>query len=423
MRLSLGRLRSVRRTEPAPDPLALEGEEPDSVAAEHRSLNQGVDRAEIIGDGVRWLASWSLRLIVILVATWLLLIVVGKFWSAVLPVLLALIASTLLWPPTRWLRKHGFSPTWSAVTSLVGGLALIIGIFAALAPSVIDQTPALSSNAIQGVNQVRNWLQGPPFNVRPDQIDDAVKAITDRLQSSGEQIASGVFSGVATAGSVLITLVVSLILTFFFVKDGYRFLPWSRRNFGRGAGAHATELLTRVYGTLGGFIRTQAIVSAVDSTFIGVGLLILGVPLVGPLVVLTFFGGFIPIVGAFVAGTLAVLVALVTKGVTAAIIALIIIIAVQQIEGHILQPLLQSRSMRLHPAIVLLAIAAGGDEFGIIGAFLAVPLAATAAVVWRYLAEQIDLRTGDVVPDDLTPLTSEGRAAHEAAAAHARTTD
>lgn len=423
MRLPLNGLRSVRRTEPNADPLAQADETPHPEQADTRTENHGVDRADVIGDGVRWLASWSLRLILILVATWMLLQIVGKFWSAILPILLALIASTLLWPPTRWLRKHGFSTTWSAVTSLVGGFLLIGGIVAALAPSVIDQTPALSANAIKGVEQVRNWLQGPPLNVQPQQIDDAVKAITGRLQSSGEQIASGVFSGVATAGSVLITLVVSLILTFFFIKDGYRALPWARRNFGRGAGAHATELLTRVYGTLGGFIRTQAIVSAVDSTFIGIGLLLLGVPLVGPLVVLTFFGGFIPIVGAFVAGTLAVLVALVTKGLTAAVIALILIIAVQQIEGHILQPLLQSRSMRLHPAIVLLAIAAGGDEFGIIGAFLAVPLAATVAVTWRYLAEQIDLRTGDAVPDDLTPLTSEGRAAHEAAAAKVRIAD
>lgn len=416
MRLPSKGVRSVAPSEPDPDPLADQDEIPDPAVAVERTPNEGVDRAQIIGDGVRWLASWGLRLIVILVATWMLLQVIGRFWSAVLPVLLALIASTLLWPPTRWLRKHGFSVTWSAVTALVGGLALIIGIFAALAPSVVDQAPELSENAIKGVNQIRNWLQGPPFNVRPDQIDDAVKAITDRLQSSGEQIASGVFTGVATAGSVLVTLVVALILTFFFIKDGYRFLPWARQTFGRGAGAHFTEVLTRVYGTLGGFIRTQAIVSAVDSICIGIGLLLLGIPLVGPLVVLTFFGGFIPIVGAFVAGTLAVLVALVTKGLTAAIIALVLIIAVQQLEGHILQPLLQSRSMHLHPAIVLLAIAAGGDTFGIIGAFLAVPLAASAAVIWRYLSEQIDLRTGDAAPEDLTPLTPEGKLAQEAAA-------
>ncbi|WP_291521519.1 AI-2E family transporter [Branchiibius sp. NY16-3462-2] len=416
MRLPTKGVHTVQRSEPDPDPLAEQDPAPRADQAIERTTNEGVDRAQIIGDGVRWLASWGLRLIIILIATWMILEVIGRFWSAVLPVLLALIASTLLWPPTRWLRKHGFSVTWSAVTALVGGLALIIGIFAALAPSVVDQAPQLSANAIKGVNQIRNWLQGPPLNVRPDQIDDAVNAITQRLQSSGEQIASGVFSGVATAGSVLITLVVALILTFFFVKDGYRFLPWARQTFGRGAGAHFTEVLTRIYGTLGGFIRTQAIVSAVDSTFIGIGLILLGVPLVGPLVVLTFFGGFIPIVGAFVAGTLAVLVALVTKGLTAAIIALIIIIAVQQIEGHVLQPLLQSRSMRLHPAIVLLAIAAGGDTFGIIGAFLAVPLAATAAVIWRYISEQIDLRTGDAVPEDLTPLTAEGKLAQEAAA-------
>ena len=150
-----------------------------------------------------------------------------------------------------------------------------------------------------------------------------------------------------------------------------------------------------MWATLGGFIRTQAIVSLIDAFFIGLGLVILGVPLALVLATLTFLGGFIPIVGAFVAGALAVLVALVANGPTTALIVLVIIIAVQQLEGNVLQPILQSRSMNLHPAIVLLAVTGGGSVFGIIGAFLAVPAAAVAAVLIRYVSEQIDRHSNE----------------------------
>ena len=170
-------------------------------------------------------------------------------------------------------------------------------------------------------------------------------------------------------------------------------------------------MFTRAWQTLSGFIRTQAIVSAIDSVCIGIGLIACGVPLALPLCVITFFGGFIPIVGATVAGALAVLVALVTKGVTTAIIVLVIIILVQQLEGHILQPLLQSRSMSLHPVLVLLGIAAGSEDHGVIGGFLAVPVVATLAVLFRYIGEQVDLRSGTVTVADLEYRTDRGRIA------------
>ncbi|GAB3758739.1 AI-2E family transporter [Yimella radicis] len=387
-----------------------------SKVAKARTTNEGVDRAMVIGRGMRWTAGWALRTLLILAALWAVLKIVGIFWSALLPVCLALVIATVLWPPTRWLRSRGFSPAAAAVTSLLGAIAVFAAIIALMTPMVSSQVPELTSKSIDGVNKIQDWLEGPPFNVQPEQIDNAVKAITDKLQTSGDKIASGVFTGVTTAGHILVNLIVALILCFLMIKDGPHFLPWLRSIAGRGAGAHFTEMLTRVWQTLSGFIRTQALVSAVDAFFIGLGLVVLGVPLALPLALLTFFGGFVPIVGAFVAGTLAVLVALVTKSVTTALLVLLIVLLVQQLEGHILQPLLQSRSMELHPALVLLSIALGGQLFGIVGAFFAVPLAATVAVTLRYLGEQIDLRTGDLSPDELEPLTPEGRYAAEQAA-------
>ncbi|NLE98196.1 MAG: AI-2E family transporter, partial [Propionibacterium sp.] len=164
----------------------------------------------------------------------------------------------------------------------------------------------------------------------------------------------------------------------------------------------------RLWVTLSGYIRTQAIVSLVDAVFIGLGLWLLDVPLAFPIAILTFIAGFIPIVGAVSAGAVAVLVALVTGGWVQALLVLGVVILVQQLEGNILQPLLQSRVMQLHPVIILLAVLLGGGWFGIIGAFLAVPVAAAGAVVLRYLGDMIDLRTGDRSAKDINWSTADG---------------
>ncbi|RNI23877.1 AI-2E family transporter [Flexivirga caeni] len=414
------------RPEPAIDreeQLADSGAQPElptAADAVGRNPNQGLDRAGVISHGLKWTASWSLRFLIVAAATYVVLWILGMFWSALLPVAIALLVSTVLWPPVRWLRLHGWPPALAALGGLLLAAIVVGGIIAAIAPTVSSQWGDLVNQAVAGVNKLRDQLQDGPLHIQPDQIDQATRSVTAKLKSSGDRIASEVWGGLTLAGQVLIDGVVALILTFFFLKDGPRFLPWLRVSVGRGAGAHLTEALTRVWATLSGFIRTQAIVSAVDSICIGVGLVVLNVPLAVPLVVLTFFGGFIPIVGAFAAGTVAVLVALVAGGLTKAIIVLIIIVAVQQIEGHVLQPLLQSRSMSLHPAIILLSIAFGGDRFGIMGAFFAVPVTASIAVLWRYLSEQIDLRTGDATPADLAQLTSEGEYAAERGEHHGR---
>jgi putative heme transporter len=358
------------------------------------------DRGEVIGVGGLWLAKWSLCLVAIAAGAWVVWEVLGELWVVVLPVLLALVVSTVLWPPTRELTKRGVPPAAAAGITIAGFFAVLSGIIALIVPSVVDQAPQIADKATEGLHQVQDWLQGPPVNLRDDQIDSAINAITSKLQSSAQSIATGVFSGVSAAGSILIATFLVLVLAFFFIKDGPRFMPWLHSVSGGRAGRHFEAVSLRVWDTLGGFIRTQALVSFVDAFFIGLGLVILGVPLAPVLAVLTFLGGFIPIVGAFVAGALAVLVALVTKGWTTALIILIIVLAVQQLEGNVLQPVLQSRSMKLHAAVVLLAVTAGSSLFGIVGAFLAVPVAACAAVVIRYIGEQIDRQLEEPRPEN-----------------------
>ncbi|UYM05621.1 AI-2E family transporter [Solicola gregarius] len=348
-------------------------------------------RESVIGQGIAWLARWSMRWIIIAIAAYLMVWLVGRLWTIVLPVALALIVSTVLAPPARFLReKAKFPPALAAISVILGGFAIVGGVLWAIAPSVADQVGDIAKDASEGLTKVEEWLIDGPMNVSDDQISTAIEAAQDKLTESASTIASGALTGVGAVTGFIVGAALVLVLTFFFVKDGPRFLPWLRRVAGDKAGGHIDVVLLRCWVTLGGFIRTQAIVSFVDAVFIGIGLLIVGVPLAVPLAIMTFFGGFIPIVGAFVFGALAVLVALVSNGVTGALIVLAIILGVQQLEGNVLSPWLQGRSMKLHAAVILLAVALGSTLFGITGAFLAVPVVAVVAEMLRYLNETIE---------------------------------
>lgn len=348
-------------------------------------------RHQVIGDGLAWTATWSLRCVLIAAGAVLLGLVVQETWSILLPVLLALVVTTVLQPPALFLeRKLGFPITVAAAAVVVGGLAVLIGVAFAIAPSIAGQVDEIASDATSGLQEVQDWVQSSNL-VTQGHIETAIQGLQDRITDSASTIASGVAVGVGAVGSALITLVVTLILTFLFLKDGRKFPPWLGDLAGERVGPHLREVFGRSWSTLGGFIRTQAIVSFIDAVLIGIGLLIVGVPLAIPLAILTFFGGFVPIVGAIVMGVLAVLVALVSVSVTGALVVLAIIVGVQQLEGNVLQPWLQSRSVQLNAVVVLLAITLGSTLFGIAGAFLAVPAAAVAAVVLRYLNELVTI--------------------------------
>ncbi len=363
-------------------------------------------REKVIGDGLAWTATWSLRWLLIAGGAVLLGLVVREIWVVLLPILLALVLTSILEPPARLLeRRFGFPTTLASATVLIGGIAALVGIGFAIAPSIANQADEIAADTAAGIQKIQDWVQRSNL-VTEEQISTGLQELQGRVTESASTIASGVLAGVGAVGSGLVTLFITLILTFLFLKDGRRFLPWVDAFAGRHAGPHLKEVLSQSWATLGGFIRTQAIVSFIDAVLIGIGLLVVGVPLAVPLAILTFFGGFIPIVGAIVVGAVAVLVALVSVSVTGALIVLAVIIAVQQIEGNVLQPWLQSKTMQLHAAVVLLAITLGSTLFGIIGAFLAVPVAAVLAVVFRYLNAQVT-RESDPGPDSDTAQVRE----------------
>ncbi|WP_427847005.1 AI-2E family transporter [Corynebacterium pygosceleis] len=367
-----------------------------------------IDRSEIIADGLREFAAWCLRLLIVSAATYMVGFVLLKFWQGVLPVVLALIVSSVLYQPTNWLRRRGLPAAPAAIITILGTLAVFGGVIALMAPSVARQSQALYYQAFEGVQRVQLWLQNPPVQFQGNDLGDWLAEGATWLQQQASTIAGEIFAGLGVASTILIMLGIVLVLTFFFLKDGDRFLPWLREVTGPRIGWHLTELLTRSWITLSGFIRAQAVVAMMDAMFIGFGLVLIGVPMALVLAVLTFIAGFIPIVGAVVAGALAVLIAFVSLGLTEAVLVLVLVIAVQQIEGYVLSPWLQSKAMNLHPVIVLVSVTVGGGLFGIMGAFLAVPTAAMVAVLFRYLSDMVALRAGEKTADQIVFATVAG---------------
>lgn len=367
-----------------------------------------IDRSVVMSEWLKSFAMWALRMLIIAVflyVAWFLLKQVG---TGVLPVAFAIIVCTVLAPPTTWMRRKGLPPALAALISMLAFFGFFGTLIWFIAPDIARQSQILYLQTLEGVQRLQLWAQGPPLNVDGEDLSQLINDAASWVQDQAGTIAGGIVSGVGTATTVMFTLFVVIVLTFFFLKDGHRFLPWTRTVSGRRIGWHLTESLTRGWTTLGGFIRAQAIVSLVDAIFIGLGLVIVGVPMALALAVITFIAGFIPLIGAVVAGALAVLVALVSLGVTQALIVLGIVIAVQQLEGNILSPWLQSKAMNLHPVIVLVSVTIGGGLFGLIGSFLAVPFVAMIAVAFRYLMDMMALRSGEKLSEDIEWVTPEG---------------
>ncbi len=352
----------------------------------------GPDRSARLGSATRVLATVSWRLLLITGAVVVVGYVLGKLWTILLPVVLGLVLATVMWPVAQLIRRTGAPAALAALVTVVIFLGGFVGIVALIAPPVISQVTDLSVGVSSGLQAVQEWLQGPPFDLGEAQIGQYVDQAINRLQASAGDIATYALTGAGAIGSGLINIALALVLVFFFLKDGPRFLPWLAAQTGPQAAPHVVELSRRSWSTLSEFIRQQALVGLADAVFIGLGLLVLGVPLVLPLAVITFFAAFVPIIGAFVAGGFAVLIALVSNGFSTAVWVLVVVVVVQQIEGNVLQPVLQGKGLNLHAAIVILAVTAGGSLAGIIGTFLAVPVAALVAVGYRYARDQLDGR-------------------------------
>jgi putative heme transporter len=325
---------------------------------------------------VRKAAAWSWRLLVILAATVALLWVVRRLEVIFVPVALATMLAALLLPVVDFLDRRGAPRGGAVALVLLGGIAVVGGILAFVVSQFIEGAPALVEQVSTSLKGVGDWLTEGPLRVNQQQIDQARKSAIEALKNNQEKLTSGALS---TAGTVteIVTGALLVLFTLIFVLHGGRniyvfvtkIFPERVRDRVRDAGRAG-------FHSLIGYVRATFLVALVDAVGIGTGLAIMGVPLALPLASLVFLGAFVPLVGAVIAGFLAVIVALIAKGLFYALITLGLIIAVQQLEGHVLQPLVMGRAVSIHPLAVVLAIAGGAVLAGIVGALLAVPTVA-----------------------------------------------
>ena len=358
--------------------------------------------AEALPGWYRTAAAASWRFVAIAAAAAAVVLALVHLRVVVLPIIVALLASTLLLPVVRRLKQRGVPDALAAGGTMLAAVLLLALIVAAVAPSVADQFGELRPRAEDGARQVTDILAKPPFNLSERELRQNVDEGIERLRSNSGPLTRGVQSGAVLLGEVITGLIIAVLLTFFFLKDGERMWGYLLGLVGRRGRRDADAVGARVYTALAGYVRGIALVGLVDAVLIGLALLVIGVPLIVPIMVITFFAAFVPLIGAFIAGLVAVLIALVSGGVVDALLVLAAVVAVQQVEGHLLYPLLMSRTVNLHPAVIVVALGAGGILAGIVGVFLAVPVAGIVSVVIEYARER---------PPPDSPLLEDGAAA------------
>jgi len=330
--------------------------------------------------------SW--RLLICAAAGAVVVYALTRVGFAIIPVIVALLLSTLFVPPARWLERRGLPRALAASLVFLTGLLTIAGVVALLVAPVAAEFDALGAQVREGVDKVAGYLAALPLGLDEQRIQRSIDSIDDQISENQTSVQSGVLAGAQAAGQFLAGVTICLVVLFFFVKDGRSMWRWVVGLVPDARKPALDELGRRSWTTLTAYVRGVVFVAAVDAVGIGIALWLIGVPLVLPLAVLTFVMAFIPLVGAFVAGAAAALVALVAVGPVAALLVIGAVLLVQQVEGNVLYPMVVGRTVDLHPVAILLAVTVGGLLYGIVGAALAVPiatvLAATVKVVDRH---------------------------------------
>lgn len=299
-----------------------------------------------------------------------------------IPLVLALFPATLLAPVAGRLKAWGTPDSLAAVAAMLLALLVLGGVVGAMVPLVSADAPDLVASASTGIEEIEALLEGDPFGLGIDGPSELFQTLRDGLGEVGEYVGQALSAGAAAFRMLAGTLLLFVIL-FFYLKDGRSLVDGLLRAVPARQRARWNAAADVAWETLGLYFRGQLLVALADAVFIGIGLLVLGIPLALPLAVLIFFGALFPLIGALLTGGLAVLVALADGGLVAALVVLGLIVVVQQIEGNVLQPYIQSRAIQLHPLVVLLSVTAGSVVLGVLGAFVAVP---AVAVVARIIA-------------------------------------
>ena len=366
------------------------------LVEQSRSVDDGLPR------GVRTAGAWAWRIILFVAAAYLLIRVVGLLRVVVIPVVVALLLAAMLEPVAAGLRKRGVNRSLAAGLVLVTGLIVVFGGLTLIVQTFLSQLDNLSTQVADGLDEVQGWLVRGPLHLSQTQLSDGLDRLQKSLTDNQSALTSGALSTAATLGEVVAGFFLVLFTLFFYLRDGGQIWTFLCRLLPREARIPAARAGHYSWHTLVSYVRATVLVAFVDAAGIGIGLAVLRVPLALPLAALVFLGAFIPVVGATLTGAIAVLVALVTVGPVKALIVLGVVIAVQQLEGHVLQPLIMGRAVALHPLAVILSIATGVVVAGIVGGLVAVPLLAVLNTAIRYLSSHPG---GEPTPDREAPGT------------------
>ena len=341
--------------------------------------------------GIDLAASWAWRFLVIVAAAYVVLWLVAFFAVVAIPLAIALLISALAVPVVDGLHRVGVPRGVAALLVVILGLAFVAALLTFAGQQVASGAQDLADQASAGLEEIKDWLKTGPLHASDSQINEYIQRAQDALRNAGSHVDLGNVTEVGTAvGHVFAGLFIVLFSTYFFLADGERIWAWVVRIAPRAARPHVDSSGRVAWISLTQFVRATVIVAAVDAIGIMIGAAILGVPFVLAIGVLVFLGAFVPLVGATVAGAVAVLVALVAQGPITALIMLAVVIGVQQLEAHVLQPFLMGRWVSLHPLGVIVAIGCGVIVAGIAGALVAVPLAAALNAVVQHLAANTD---------------------------------
>jgi len=343
------------------------------------------DPAQAVPWGVRVAAEAGWRLLVLAGTVWVLMRVIGAVQLVVFAFVIGLLLTALLEPTVALLKRRGVPRGLATALTAVLGFVVIglLGWFVTW--QVMENIDDLSNQIQSGIDDLRRWLLDSPFHVTDKQINAIAKNLREAVGSNADEITSAGLEGVTVIMELLTGILLAAFSTLFLLYDGRRIWEWTLKLVPAAAREGVAGAGPRAWATLTAYVRGTVVVALIDAIFIGLGIYFLDVPMAVPLAVFIFLFSFIPLVGAVASGALAVLVALVTQGPFTAVMTLAVVLAVQQIEGHILQPFILGRAVRVHPLAVVLSVAAGGIVAGIGGAVVAVPLVAVTNTVVGYL--------------------------------------
>ncbi|MEU8544296.1 AI-2E family transporter [Streptomyces sp. NPDC048717] len=363
--------------------------------------------------GMRVAGEVAWRLLVLAGTVWVLMKVISSVQLVVLAFVAGLLITALLQPIVALLRRKGMPRGLAtAVTAVTGFVVMgLVGWFVVW--QVMDNIDSLSDRVRDGIEELKRWLLNSPFHVTEQQINEIAKNLSDSIGANAEQITSAGLQGVTVMVEAMTGILLAMFSTLFLLHDGKKVWEWTLKLVPAQARPGVAGAGPRAWRTLTAYVRGTVLVALIDAVFIGLGLYFLDVPMAVPLGVFIFLFAFIPLVGAVISGALACVVALVTTNVFTGLMVLVVVLAVQQIEGHVLQPFILGRAVRVHPLAVVLSVAAGGLTAGIGGAVVAVPLVAVTNTAVGYLraysAEQALRAAPDsgAAPDSATdPVTA-----------------